>query len=151
MDSLIKNIYNAQLKVAELDSEIEKLKAEKAEVENQMKSYSDELMSNMKKDNLTELTEEGLYANYFSKENVSYKDEKQVLDYLKNNGYSNLIRLKTTESLDKTPLKKALKTDSKLAEALNELTIRTTTEYVTVTTEENHTKMLEHIETAKGK
>ena len=58
---------------------------------------------------------------------------------------------KTTTSLDKTVLKKDLKVDASLKEDLKDFVGDRVVEYVTVTTAENHQKMLEHIEESKKK
>ena len=43
------------------------------------------------------------------------------------------IKTKVTENLDKNALKKAIKTDMALAEALESMTVKSITEYVVVT------------------
>ena len=55
------------------------------------------------------------------------------------------IKTKITESLDKTNLKKAIKTDAALAKALEDMTVTNVTEYVVVQDIINNEKMLEHI------
>lgn len=82
-------------------------------------------------------------------ESVGYSNETEVLQALKDNDYTNYIRIKTTEALDKNELKKALKTDEKLKNLLDSYTTTKRTDYVIVTTPENYKLMLEHIE--KGK
>lgn len=72
-----------------------------------------------------------------------------MLNYLKDNNYKNLITVKTTESINKNALKKELKTNENLQKALDNLTIKSITDYVVVTSKENHEKMLEHIEQNK--
>ena len=90
-----------------------------------------------------------IIATYFSKENIGYTSEKEVLQYLKDNNYTTLISSKTTESLNKNALKKALKEDADLSKALENMTVTTLTEWIVVTDKENHDKMLEHIESNK--
>lgn len=149
MENLIKNIYQAKIKKEELEKKINDLKAEMEQVDNYIEECSNDLLNQMKTSETKMLEVENLVAETFSKENIGYTSDKDVLDYLKANGYNQYVKTKVTESLDKTPLKKAIKTDEVLAKGLDDLTVRTLTEYVVVTTKENHEKMLEHIEGKK--
>ena len=95
-----------------------------------------------------------LFVTYFSKEDITWLNDAGLLEALKKNGANQFIKTttKTTTSVDKTALKKAFKTDESLKEEYKAFYGTKLTEYVTVTTEENHTKMLEHIEeNKKGK
>ena len=94
---------------------------------------------------------ENLVAAIFKKENIGYTSDSAVLDYLKANNRSDLIKVKVTESLDKVALKKALKTDAALSESLEAMTVHSITEYVVVTSEANYEKMLEHINEGSNK
>jgi len=93
---------------------------------------------------------ENLVAQKFVRDNVGYTSEAEVLNYLKNSYDGQCVKVKVTESLDKNALKKALKNDMKLSEALDSMTVKTITEYVVVTDSENHKKMLEHISEQKS-
>ena len=55
----------------------------------------------------------------------------------------------TKESVDKKELKKAFNRDTALKESYKDFYGTKLTEYVTVTTEENHNKMFEHMEEHK--
>lgn len=131
-DSLKEKIDSLSLEVKKLDAEIDELK-----------SNLIELMDNA---NSREITFNDIVASIFEKENVSYKDEQKVLEYLKSNGYEKFIKVKTSESIDKVPLKKALKDDAVLNNALTEMTEKSVTRYVVVCDSETHQRMLEHIE-----
>ncbi len=95
-----------------------------------------------------------LFITYFSKEEVTWLDDAGLLKKLQENKANNFIKVttKVTTSIDKNALKKAFKTDESLKETYKDYYGTKLTEYVTVTTEENHKKMLEHIESnEKGK
>ena len=92
-----------------------------------------------------------LVVSVVSKSNVGYKNENEVIKYLKENYNGNYIKVKTTESLDKTALKKAIKSDSVLKESLDPMIEETKTTYAVVTDFDNYEKMLEHIEAGKTK
>lgn len=149
MENLIKNIHSAKEKRDSIEKQINDLKAELDQIDNYIEECSNDLLKQMKSSETKVLEVENLVAETFSKEDVGYTSDKDVLEYLKSNGYNQYIRTKVTESLDKNPLKKAIKTDEALAKGLDNLTIKTLTEYVVVTTKENHQKMLEHIEGKK--
>lgn len=149
MENLIKNIHSAKEKRDSIEKQINDLKAELDQIDNYIEECSNDLLTQMKSNETKVLEVENLVAETFSKEDVGYTSDKDVLDYLKSNGYNQYIRTKVTESLDKNPLKKAIKNDEVLAKGLDNLTIKTLTEYVVVTTKENYQKMIEHIEGKK--
>ena len=149
MNDLIRQIFELQ---NQADAWEQKEKEAKEQKENILKQISDKkqiLLESMKNENIKQISLEDVFADMFSKENVSYTSEKDVLKYLKDNNYNDLITVKTTEALNKNNLKKALKTDNVLAEALQSMTIKSLTEWVVITDKENHEKMLEHIEENK--
>ena len=145
----MKSAYALRKKKEELEAQVEKLKAEIDAIEDQLQTQNSQILAILKELKKDEVLEEGLYANLFSKEAIGYTSDKDVIAWLKANGYSSFVKSKVTESLDKNPLKKAIKADPKLAEALAGMTVRSTTEWVVVTDEENHAKMLEHIREGK--
>lgn len=149
MENLIKDIYKAKETKEAIESKINDLKAELEQVEAYIEDCSNDLLNRMKSQETKEISVDNLVAETFTRENIGYTSDKDVLEYLKNNGYSQYVKTKVTESLDKTPLKKAIKADEKLAQALDSMTVKTISEYVVVTTKENHEKMLEHIEKNK--
>lgn len=137
------------LKSWELKNTKECLEATLKEVTTELEENSKLLLNAMKESNIVEFSysEQGLFINKFEKKSVSYKDEKEVIKFLKEKYNGNYIRTKTTieESLDKNPLKTAIKTDSVLNNFLKDMIQEKITEYVVITNEENHNKMLEHI------
>ena len=148
-EELIKEIFDLKNQKKELEEKQNYYKEEISKVDTEIQLKEEDLLKAMKDAKETELVVNDIYATYFSKENVGYTSEKDVLNYLKENNYTTLISSKTTESLNKNALKKALKEDVNLSNALKDMTITSLTEWVVVTDKENHEKMLEHIEEGK--
>lgn len=146
MEELIKQIFYLEKSKKDKEEEQTKLKEDISNLDIQIQEKKKLLLEAMKEAKSEEITTEDIVATYFSKENISYTSDKDVLTYLKENNYNDLITTKTTESLNKNALKKALKTDTGLNEALESMTIKSLTEWVVVTDSETHQKMLEHIE-----
>ena len=146
MEELIKQIFYLEKTKKDKEEEQTKLKEDISNLDIQIQEKKKLLLDAMKEAKSEEITTEDIVATYFSKENISYTNDKDVLNYLKENNYNDLITTKTTESLNKNALKKALKTDTSLNEALESMTIKSLTEWVVVTDSETHQKMLEHIE-----
>ena len=109
------------------------------------------LLSTVKEKNIKDEKINDLFVTYFSKEDITWLDDAGLLKKLQENGANEYIKVvtKTTTSVDKNALKKAFKTNEALKESYKDFYGTKLTEYVTVTTEENHAKMLEHI--AEGK
>lgn len=146
MEELIKEIFYLEKTKKDKEEEQTKLKEAISNLDVQIQEKKKLLLDAMKEAKSEEITTENIIATCFSKENISYTSDKDVLTYLKENNYNDLITTKTTESLNKNALKKALKTDTSLNEALEGMTIKSLTEWVVVTDSETHQKMLEHIE-----
>lgn len=152
VNNLIAAIYAAKASKEIFEADMENLKFKINTLDADIEKHNEELLAELKSDGAAEyISDTGLYANVFKKENIGYTSDADVLKYLKENNYNEYVKTKITESLDKRPLSKALKTDEKLAAALEAMTVKTTTEYVVVTNAENHQKMLEHIEEGKEK
>ena len=153
MEELVKEIFDLKSQKEKMETELQEketyYKSIISDLDSQIELKEKDLLTAMKTLDNKEVEVDNLVATYFSKENVSYTSDSDVLNYLKENNYTTLINSKTTESLNKNALKKALKTDLDLSKALEKLTIKTVTEYVVVTTKENHIKMLEHIDNNK--
>lgn len=145
----IKSSYALKKEKEALEAQLEALKERIDELDARINAYNSDILNTLKEEDADEAFFEGLYANLFSKSNIGYTSEKDVIDYLKTSGYVEFVKVKTTESIDKTSLKKELKTNRALADALNSYIVKSVTEWVVVTDEENHTKMLEHIEENK--
>ena len=105
------------------------------------------LLTLAKEKNIKDEKVNDLFVTYFSREDVTWLDDAGLLAKLQENGANEFIKTVTTTktSVDKTALKKAFKTNESLKEAYKDYYGTKLTEYVTVTTEENHAKMLEHI------
>lgn len=170
MENLIKRIFALKQNIEVKDAEKEKLKKEMETVtadtkvlETELQKLNAELLEKMLQtktvnaDGVVEVkdvTVEDLVATYFCKSEFSYGDETALLKHLKaDKDLSKYVKVVTTvkESIDKTALKKDLKADANLKESLKDYVGDRTTEYVVVTTEENHKKMLEHVEENKNK
>lgn len=149
INNLMTGIYNLKKTKEEKEATAAALSTEISNLDTEIETKSAELLAEVKAAGITEYSFENLFVNKFERENVGYKSEADVLKYLKENYNGQYIKVKTTESLDKNPLKAAIKADSVLAKALEDMTVKTVTEYVVVTDADNHIKMLEHIE--KGK
>lgn len=151
INDLIKQIYEIQEEINSKKDEINKLKESELSLEDKLNELNTILLTNMVSENKSEIQTDNLIALYFRKNEFSYGDETALLNYLKNNGLDKYVAVKTTtkESINKNSLKKDLKINSELKESLKDFVGDRVTEYVVVTTEENHKKMLEHIENAK--
>lgn len=103
------------------------------------------LIFNTANEKIYKWEEKDLVAQKFSRENIGYTSENDVLTYLKNNYNAQYIKTKITESLDKNALKKAIKTDTQLSTALEAMTVKSTSEFIVVTDSKNYQLMLEHI------
>ena len=80
---------------------------------------------------------------------TGYKDEAAIIKWLKEILDGQFVKIKATESLDKNPFKKELKTNSILTEGVKDYITPTVTEYIIVTDEETYKSMLEHINEGK--
>ena len=147
--NLIDKIYNLKLQKEQNEQKMKELKEINDSLEIEINSLSVELLNSLKSENKKEEKFENLVATIFEKESITYVDENKILDYLKQNCEGKYIKTTIKEALDKNNLKKAMKNDETLSNGLSELIKKENYEYVVVTTEENHTKMLEHIEKNK--
>lgn len=146
MQELIKEIYQLKRQKEDIDNQIAALKAQASELDKNISDKANTLLEAMKTNNIHEIEADDVKAGWFTKENISYTSDSDVLDYLKKNNYNEYITTKTTESLAKNPLKKAIKTNQQLAEALASMTVHKVTEYTVVTSKENYEEMLKHID-----
>ena len=128
MEELIKQIFQLERSKKDREEEQAKLKEDISNLDTEIQEKKKLLLNAMKEAKANEITTDDIVATYFSKENISYTSDKDVLDYLKENNYNDLITVKTTESLNKNALKKVLKTDNNLNKALEDMTVRSVTE-----------------------
>ena len=149
LNELIKSAYELGQQKDALEAQAEEIKNNLTAVGEQIEKVKGQILTILKDSNENEVSIDDLFANVFRKENIGYTSDADVIKYLKENGYSKFVKVKTTESLDKNPLKKELKLNESLAKALEGYTVKTLTEYVVVTNAENHQKMLEHINEGK--
>lgn len=149
MNEVVKKSFELRQKIKECEALIEAKKAEIAQLEADLAPIDQQLLEYIKKENVQELQFEKLFLNHVAKTTIGYTSDADVIAYLKENGYNKYVKTKVTESLDKTNLKKELKTNEVLKGNLDNFIVEKLTEYVVVTNEENHAKMIEHIESAK--
>ena len=142
------------LKAKELDDSIDQLNAEIKALQEKLASTTEErvnvyadLLADAKAADIKDQKVNDLFITYFSKEDITWLDDAGLLAKLQENGANQFIKVvtKTTTSIDKNALKKAFKVSEELRETYKNFYGNKLTEYVTVTTEENHQKMLEHI------
>jgi len=139
----------------------DELTEEKKSVEEKLKNATQEcevllheVLDEMKASGADEsafLTDDGpLYATMFKRTNVGYTDEGSVIEYLQKNGYDKFV--KVTVAINKRDLNAELKKNAELKEALDGFTENKVSEYVVVTSDETHGRMVEHIvESTKAK
>ena len=151
LNEKIKKVYELKTKQEEIQAKQEELKQQLNELTQEQEKLSDEILVEMKTNNVVEQDTDNLVAQYFSKNEFSYGDEKLLLSKLKELSLDKFIKTvtKTTTSIDKNNLKKELKADADLKETLKDYVGDRLVEYVVVTTKEKHERMLEHIEEGK--
>lgn len=145
LNELMRVIYNLKREKENAEKVIAGLKLKISYLDENIDSLSSTLLREMQSSETKELKIDELVATVFKRENIGYKSDEDVLKYLKENYDDKYIKTKITESLDKTNLKKAIKTDAVLAKALEDMTVTNVTEYVVVQDIINNEKMLEHI------
>ena len=147
------------IKANKLDTEIEDLEKQIKELQekiNTLKPERDslylEVLAEAKEKKIKDQKVADLFVTYFSKDEITWLDDVGLLAALRANNDTAYIKVttKTTTSVDKTALKKAFKTNESLKETYKPFCGNKLTEYVTITTDENHTKMLEHMFGEKG-
>lgn len=141
-----------------INEELDSLEQQKKDLEDKIATLTSEreviytsLLDYIKSTDKKEEQYEDLFLNYFSKNDITWLDDAGLLAKLKESNLKDYIKVVTKESVDKNALKKAFKTNESLKESLKEFYGDKLTEYVTVTTSENHQRMLEHIEESKNK
>lgn len=151
LNEKIKKVYDLKMKQEEIQAKQEELKQQLSELTQEQEKLSNEILVEMKTNNVSEQDTDNLVAQYFSKNEFSYGDEKLLLSKLKELSLDKFIKTvtKTTTSIDKNNLKKELKADADLKETLKDYVGDRLVEYVVVTTKEKHERMLEHIEEGK--
>lgn len=151
MEEMLKKIVALQEEKEKVDQEIESAKAKSSELENEINELKAQVFEKVKETEefksegkVDKELAEGIFVTTFAKSSIGYDDEAAVIKYLSDSGRNELLTVKTT--LNKKEINKAVKTDSKLKEALDSMTTTSTTEWCVVTKADNHQRMLEHIE-----
>lgn len=150
IDELIEIIYDAQLKKDRAEEILNNTKGNISLLDTIIEESKQELLSLIDNDDVIYCTtDENKLVRRFHKTTTGYTNENDVIKWLKDNSKSDLIKVKTTESLNKNELKKQLKSDTTLQEGLKPFILNGTTDYVVVTDKDNYEKMLEHINEGK--
>ena len=150
---LVKEIFTKSAEVEEKQKQIEQLEKEIEELTATIEDDKLNLLNHMKEEKQEVFEEDDLVAQLFVKNEFSYGDEKALLNKLQEMKLNQYVKVttKTTTSIDKNALKKDLKTNTSLKESLSDFVGDRVVEYVVVTTQEKHQRMLEHIEESKNK
>jgi len=119
-----------------LDEQIKELQAQMDEIEANALEYIVE-------DGSDAISYGGMVATKFERDSVSYTSDADVIALIKSLHYDTLLRVK--EELNKNALKKELKSNQQLNEAISQFVVAKKTPYVVITTEENTEKMKQHI------
>lgn len=150
MQAKAREIFDLKNQKSEISKQIEDFKKQSTEIDKNITELEASLLALMKQcEDTREFEIDDIVSTRFERENIGYTSDADVLKYLKEKYNGQYITTKVTEALDKNALKKAIKTDMSLAEALHSMTVKSITEYVVVTDVENHKLMLEHINEAK--
>lgn len=152
LTSKIQEAYAIKAGMEVIDSDMEKLKNNKAELQKRLDELNTEILTEMINSGQKEIeTEDHIFATHYSRTEFTYGDEKALLNHLKEYGLDEYVNYKTTTtvSINKNALKKDLKAKPELKESLKEFVGDKTTDYVIVTNAETRQKMLEHMEEGK--
>lgn len=153
-EGLVKFIFEFENLIEKKEQSIKDIQVEIDDLKSDVSLAKEVLLDVMKQDKKEVIdTKFKLVAQFFAKNEFSYGDEKALLSKLQEMKLNQYIKTttKTTTSIDKNNLKKDLKVNTQLKESLKDFVGDKVTEYVVVTTKENHQKMLEHIEEGKKK
>ena len=143
---LIGLTYNAQKERDQQEAIIAEAKSKVALLEADIANYKNELLELLTDYDPFYGADDNMLAVRMARTATGYKDEKGLIDFLKKNYDGKFIKSKITESLDKVPLKKELKTNAQLSKDVEPFIENSTVPYIVVTDQENYKKMLEHIE-----
>jgi hypothetical protein len=143
MDSQkITDVYNLKKKREELQTQVDDLDKQIKDLDAQIDASLLVILGEMKADNKKEFAVDDLVATLMSKASFTISED-DVLKYLKDKGYTNLISIK--EAVNKKELNKEVKINAALKKDLAPYMTTKSTEYVVVTTAENTEEMKKHI------
>ena len=142
----VKEIYDLTAVIKFNESIVNKANAIIKELQAKVDILKADVLAEMQEKNQKETIVEGLYANVYVNSSTGYADEGAVINYLKEHNYNDFLKVTTT--IKKKELNAELKKNADLKKDIDSFITTKTTPYVTVTDEENHTKMLEHINEA---
>lgn len=137
---IMKRIHKLQNEIEILENKQKEIKSQLEDNNNELKVLKTTLMENMIESD--ELEYEDLVAKKFQREIIGYSDENEILRLLKEKYEGKFIKTKITESLDKVPLKKAIKYSADLSEDIEPFITKTSNPYVVVTTKDKYEKMM---------
>lgn len=144
-NTLLTDIFNLKELKSKAEAELNVVKAKINAIDAELSFKSGLLLEELTTNNMTTYNPENtdLIALKCSQKSFEYYDESKCILALNNAGYSNLVKVKSTSSLDKNAIKKAVKSDNALLDLINAHSGEKITEYVIVTTLENYQKMQE--------
>lgn len=145
MQELLTEIHALSEQKTILETTLYELKNQIAALDIEINNRRSELEMQLKISGINEIEYDNLVAFIQTRNTTGYKSEGDIIRILKESRDSQYIKTKVSESIDKNALKKALKTDSELADLLEPYIEKGTTTVLNVTTLENKAKMLEHI------
>ena len=145
INDLMEKINAEQVEADKLTKQKEQVDKELKERNATIEAYKKQLLPLLESSDPVEYN--NLVAQKMIKKSPGYSDEDAIIAYLQKFYDGQFV--KTTYSINKNDLKKELKTNTTLTETLKPYMGEKVTEYVVVTTKENHIKMLEHMEAGK--
>lgn len=150
LEEKIKRIHELKVKVDGQTTEKKNLEKSISESNAEIDTLTSELLNDLDGLEVETYEVDDLVAYTAVNSSTGYTDDTSVLNYLKEHGYPEFIKVVT--SLKKKELNSALKTNQELKAALSPFTTTVKTRYATVSTKENNDRRLEHIsESKKGK
>lgn len=152
VESLNTKTNELMTKLFETQSELERVETEQSKLAEKESKLKEEVAA--LKAELLPLVSAGedlkfgdLVAVRQSRTSFTWVDEKAIMEWLSKNGEEKYIKVKTTQAIDKKPLSKDLKTNTKLQEGLKDLVGDRVTEWVVVT--DKYDEMMAHIESGE--
>ena len=147
MNELINNFYKLKEEKESIDQHIKELKQQSDSLACMLDDLRNQITSKLREQSLESFTTDQNYiAVYSEKLSTTWVDEEQIKKQLLENGYEKFLKSKTTQSLDKNAIKKALKTDSELYKLVANSIVQEPKQSALITTVENYEKMLSEMQ-----
>lgn len=147
MNELINNFYKLKEEKESIDQNIKELKQQSDSLACMLDDLRNQITGKLREQSLESFTTDQNYiAVYSEKLSTTWVDEEQIKKQLLENGYGKFLKSKTTQSLDKNAIKKALKTDSELYKLVANSIVQEPKQSALITTVENYEKMLSEMQ-----